>query len=378
LTNDFEPFDMPPLSDDPDAPMQLLYTSGTTGDPKAIVTTHRRFVEAAMLGSILGLRSSDILYTGLSLTHANAQLITLGAALHMGLRAVISRKFTKSRLWDITRWYGCTVFNLLGGMSVELYSQPPTDHDAFNPVRMVLSAGMPAALWDKFSKRFGVEIFEFYGAAEGGLTLNPPGEGPVGSVGRALPNTELAILDDDGNRVASGEAGEICFRPVTGGSVTVRYLKNDSASNLKTAGGWLHTGDVGFVDTQGWLYFLHRKGDDIRRNGEFISPGFIEKAIAEHPQIADVFVYGVPARSGAPGEKDIVAAIVPARSNRVDVASVFAHCRQVLERNAVPSFLQVVREIPKTASQKPLERFLREQLEARGQGIYAADDPVAA
>ncbi len=365
-------------SNDPDATMQLLYTSGTTGDPKAIVATHRRFAEAGVLGMLLGLKPDDRLYTGLSLTHANAQLITLGIALVMGLPAVISRKFTKSRLWDITRWYGCTVFNLLGGMTVELYSQPPKAHDAHNPVRMVLSAGMPTALWERFAKRFGVRIFEFYGAAEGGLTLNPPGAGPIGSVGKPPPNLELAILDDDGARVPAGSPGEICFRPATGISPAVRYLKNDEASKKKTASGWLHSGDVGHVDADGWLYFDHRKGDEIRRNGEFIAPGFVEKAIAEHPQVADVFVYGVPARSGAPGEKDVVAAVVPVERGRIDIGSVFTHCRRTLEPNAVPSFLQIVPEIPKTASEKPQERYLRDQWASGGPNIHAADDAVAA
>jgi crotonobetaine/carnitine-CoA ligase len=371
-------WEMPIRSNDPDAAMQLLYTSGTTGDPKAIVATHRRFVEGGMLGLMLGLKPDDRLYTGLSLTHANAQLITLGIALQMGLRAVISRKFTKSRLWDITRWYGCTVFNLLGGMTVELYSQPPGKHDAHHPVRMVLSAGMPASLWEAFAKRFGVQIFEFYGAAEGGLTLNPPGVGPVGSVGKPPPNLELAILGDDGKTLPPGILGEICFRTAAGASPVVRYLKNDDASEKKTASGWLHSGDLGHVDADGWLYFHSRKGDEIRRNGEFISPGFVEKAIAEHPQVADVFVYGISARNGAPGEKDVVAAIVPVERGRIDVASVFAHCQRVLERNAVPSFLQVVPEIPKTASEKPQERFLREQLSSGAPNVYAAENAAAA
>jgi crotonobetaine/carnitine-CoA ligase len=370
--------DMEIVSTDPDATMQLLYTSGTTGDPKAIVATHRRFVEAGMLGLMLGLKSDDRLYTGLSLTHANAQLITLGMAIQMGIPAVISRKFTKSRLWDITRKYGCTIFNLLGGMTVELYSQPPQPNDADNPVRMVLSAGMPAALWENFAKRFGVQIFEFYGAAEGGLTLNPPGVGPIGSVGKPPPNLELAILDDDGSPVPAGEPGEICFRSATGGTTAVRYLKNDDASKRKTAQGWLHSGDIGHVDAAGWLYFDYRKGDGIRRNGEFISPGFVEKAIAEHPQVADVFVYGVPAHSGAPGEKDVVAAIVPVDRAKFDSASVYAHCRRVLERNAVPSLLQLVVEIPKTASEKPQEHVLRGRLAAGGSDIYTAERAAAA
>ncbi|MCP5433375.1 MAG: AMP-binding protein [Alphaproteobacteria bacterium] len=356
-------------SADPAAPMQLLFTSGTTGDPKAIVAAHRRFVESGALARIVGLKDDDRPYTGLSLTHANAQLISLGMILNNGLRGVVSRKFTKTRLWDITRAYGCTTFNLLGGMTVEIYSMPEKPNDADNPVRMVLSAGMPAAIWEKFAKRFDVQIQELYGAAEGGFTINPPGVGPIGSVGKPLPGSELAILDDEGNRVPAGTPGEICFRPV-GGAAQVRYLKNEGASGKKTEGGWLHTGDIGHVDENGWLFFHHRKGGEIRRNGDFINPAFVEKAVAEHPHVADVFVYGVPAKSGAPGEKDVVAAVVPEDMKAFDAASVFAHCRRALEANMVPSYLQVVAEIPKTASEKPQERFLRETLKEGAPNVF--------
>lgn len=160
---------------DPEAPMQYLYTSGTTGDPKAILGSYSRFGTIASLGAVIGLQAGDRPYTGLSLTHANAQLITLGNILRMGLRGVISRKFTKSKLWDITRHYGCTIFNLLGGMTTAIFADPAKPDDADNPVRYVFSAGMPAAIWEDFSKRFNVDIFEFYGAEEGGLTLNSPG-----------------------------------------------------------------------------------------------------------------------------------------------------------------------------------------------------------
>jgi crotonobetaine/carnitine-CoA ligase len=181
---------VPPLpieSTDPNAPMQLLYTAGTTGDPKAIMSTNTRYSLSATLAAVLGLTEDDRPYTGQSLTHANAQIVTLGMCLNTGMCGVISQKFTKSRLWDITRHYGCTFFNLLGGMTTAIYAEPRRDNDADKPVRRILSAGMPAAIWDEFSNRFDVELFELYGAAEGGLTFNT-GNGPVGSCGKPPPS----------------------------------------------------------------------------------------------------------------------------------------------------------------------------------------------
>ena len=355
---------------DPDDPMQMLYTSGTTGDPKAILASHRRFGEAAALSQFIGMREGDRPYTGLSLTHANAQLVTLGNSLKAGLRAVISRKFTKSRLWDIARQYGCTLFNLLGGMTTAIYSEPRKPDDADNSVRYVLSAGMPAAIWDEFKQRFGVEIFEFYGAAEGGLTFNPPGAGPIGSVGKAPPSMELKIFDDNDNECPPNVPGEIVFRGADGTAPVVSYFKNPEASSKKTAGGWLRMGDVGYLDENGWLFFRYRKGGGIRHNGDFVNPAFVEKALAEHPQVSDVFVYGVPAASAVPGEKDVVAAVVPVDRAEFRPAAVFAHCREMLEGNFVPGYIQVVDEIPKTASEKPQERFLLEAFAAEADNVF--------
>lgn len=345
---------------DPEAPMQMLYTSGTTGDPKAILSPYARFGFVASLGEALGLQAGDRPYTGLSMTHANAQLITLGTTLHMGLRGVFSRRFTKSRLWDVTRRYGCTMFNLLGGMTTAIYSEPHRPDDADNPVRYVLSAGMPAAIWADFAERFGVDIYEFYGAAEGGLTLNPPGAGPVGSIGKPPPSLEGRVVDDDDRECPPGEPGEIVFRNADGTCPVITYFKNAEASEKKTEGGWLRMGDIGYRDADGWFFFLYRKGGGIRHNGDFVNPAFVEKELAEHAHVDDVFVYGVPSANGVPGEKDVVAAVVPVESATFDAADVFRHCRAQLESNFVPTYLQVVGEIPKTASEKPQERFLLE------------------
>jgi crotonobetaine/carnitine-CoA ligase len=229
---------------------------------------------------------------------------------------------------------------------------------------------MPAGIWEDFRRRFGVEILEFYGAAEGGLTINPPGEGPVGSVGKPPPGMEVAVLDDEGNPCAPNVAGEICFRLPGGHAPPLTYEKNPDASARKTAGGWLHMGDVGHLDANGWLFFHYRTGGSLRRNGEFIEPRFVEAIIASCGQVSDAFVYGV-ARHEVPGEQDVVAAVVPVDPARFDGAAVFRHCRATLRPNLVPQYLQLVDEIPKTASQKPLERVLMQSFAVDAANVYA-------
>ena len=359
------------------SPLNIVYTSGTTGDPKGIVMTQRRYCENAKITPFLfGFKPDEKLYSGLSLTHANAQVITLGTALVNAIPCVLSRRFSKSRLWDITRKYGCTNFTLLGGMTTAIYAEPPRPDDADNPVRSIISAGMPAAIWDEFRRRFGVELHEFYGAAEGGLSGNPPGAGPVGSIGKPIPTLVHRIVDDEGNDVprdTHGErVGELLFRHADGTPFKVEYFGQPEASAKKCAGGWLHMGDVVREDKDGWLYFLYRKGSGIRRNGEFINAAFIEKVIAEAPEVDDVYVYGIPAASGVPGEKDVVAAVVPkdADHGRFDVQALFRLCRQKLEPNVVPGFVQVLHQIPKTASEKPQDRFLIEALESDPASVH--------
>ena len=131
--------------------------------------------------------------------------------------------------------------------------------------------------------------------------------------------------------------GELCSRPASGESAQVEYHGNPEASRNKTRGGWLRSGDIGHRDEEGWLFFDYRKGGGIRRSGDFVNPGFVEKVIAEHPDVSDVCVYGVPAKSGAPGEKDVV-----------------------------------LDEIPKTPSEKPIERFLIERFAPDAEGVYTA------
>ena len=181
-------------------------------------------------------------------------------------------------------------------------------------------------------------------------------------------------MDDKDNQCPPHVQGEIIFRNVDGSVPPVAYFKNPAASADKIQGGWLRMGDVGHTDEAGWFYFDYRKGGGLRHNGDFVNPGFVEKAIADYPEVDDVFVYGVEAASGVPGEKDIVAAVVVTGNTKLDTADLYRHCRQHLESNFVPGFIQLMNEIPKTASEKPQERFCLEFFRDHPEAVFTEHD----
>jgi carnitine-CoA ligase len=353
-------------------PMQIIYTSGTTGDPKGVLVRNNRIGLFNIVTRLVWkYQREDVLYSGLSLTHGNAQAVTLFPSLTTGIKSVFSPGFTKSRIWDICRKYGCTSFSLLGGMMAGIFNEPVRDTDGDNPVKTVISAGTPPAVWEDFEKRFNVRILEWYGAVEGGFAYRPPGQGPVGSFGKPLPGMmEFRVVDEADQPVSNGEIGELIVRMIKG-ETRVDYLDNPEASREKTRGGWLRTGDMVHRDGQGWYFFHFRKGSELRRAGDFIQPDHIERVLGEHPDVSEVCVYGIPAASGAPGECDLVAAVAPFPGHEMDPESIFALCKIRLEPNYIPAFLQLVDRIPKTISEKALDRVLRNEFSPDAANVFA-------
>ena len=356
-------------------PMQIIYTSGTTGDPKGVMIRNNRFGLYNIATKLVWkYKPNDILYSGLSLTHGNAQAVTLFPCLSTGIKAVFSARFTKSRIWDICRKYNCTSFSLLGGMMAGIYNQAPKENDPDNPVKTVISAGTPVSIWEGFERRFDVKILEWYAAVEGGFAYKPPGKGPVGSFGKPLPGMmEFRVVNENDEQVPDGETGELIIK-MTRGETKVDYHDQPEASAQKTRGGWLRTGDLVKKDNAGWYYFVCRKGSELRRAGDFIQPDHIENVIGEHPDVSEVCVYGIPAASGAPGESDLVAAIAPVPGRSIDPKIIYAKCKIDIEANFIPSYLQIVDEIPKTISEKALDRVLRGQFKTDGENVYKLED----
>jgi len=258
-------------------------------------------------------------------------------------------------------------------MMMGIYSEQRKENDGDNPVCKVLSAGTPLPIWKDFESRFNVDIHEWYGAVEGGFAHNPPGVGPLGSFGKPIEGImEMKAVREDDTDCAEGEIGELICRRV-GAKEEVEYHGRKDASEAKTRGGWLRTGDMCHCDRDGWFFFDYRKGGGLRRQGDFILPEYVEKALADLSEVNDVCVYGIPASSGSPGESDIVAAIVPAGKNTIDPKKVFTALKKSLDKNSIPSYLQVVSEIPKSASEKNLDRFLRDEFKTDAANVFSFD-----
>jgi len=359
------------IANDVTLPCQIIFTSGTTGDPKGVVLkADRLFIYGVLANIAWNYQPEDIPYTGLSLSHGNAQAVTIFPAFAKAIPAVLSEKFTKSKIWDICRKYGCTTFSLLGGMMSGIYNEPARPDDADNPVRKVISAGTPRAIWEVFEERFQLKIHEWYGAVEGGLAHNPPGFAPKGSFGKPMALfMEMKVVDEKDNECPAWVQGELISR-MKGGKTEVQYLGKEKESAEKTRGGWLRSGDICHADENGNFYFDFRKGTELRRHGDFIQPDYVEKVIGEHPDISEVCVYGIPAETGAPGESDLVAAVTLFPGKKLDLESIKAICQKQLEPNSIPSFLQLVLEMPKSASEKILERELRDKFSPHDKNVF--------
>ncbi len=356
-------------------PFQIIYTSGTTGDPKGVMLRNNRFGLYNLVTRLVWkYKPNDILYTGLSLTHGNAHAVTLVPCLSTETKAVFSARFTRSRIWDIARKYGVTSFSLLGGMAAGIYNMPVKPDDSDNPVKTIISAGTPAAIWEDLENRFDVKILEWYAAVEGGFAYKPPGKGPVGSFGKPLPGVmQFKIVDENDQEVPVGESGELISRMIRG-ETKVDYLGKPQASEEKTRGGWLRTGDIVHKDEKGYYFFNHRKGSELRRAGDFIQPDHVEKIIGEMETVSEVCVYGIPSESGAPGESDLVAAVAAFEGAELDPGIIYDKCKTDLEPNFIPSYLQIVAEVPKTISEKFMSRVLKDAFSRGNDNVFAFED----
>ena len=348
----------PAVEIDPQAPAVMMYTSGTTGLPKAVVMRYRA-LSGPMLEFGAFYRDDDVLYTCLPLFHANALFLTAVRALVSGRTLALSRRFSASRFWDEIRHYGATTFNALGAMIPILLKQPPRLDDADNPVRLVMSAATPAWAWEQFEKRFNLVIWEGYGAVDGGgFSLLNLGTSPKGSMGKPPPGTEARVVDDQDKEVPAGEVGELVFKVDDPEARRVEYLKNQKSSDAKVRNGWFHTGDLAWRDPEGNFYFADRKTDSMRRRGENISSFEVEKIVNQHPTVLECGAFGVPSDLG---EDDVMVAIVFKPGQSATPQELARFCSERMASFTVPRYFDFRERLPKTETHRIQKAQLKQQ-----------------
>lgn len=347
----------PHVDFDENSILLLIYTSGTTGLPKGVVSRYNKnIVDRIRPLAAITLTADSVYYTALALFHGNALFITTTQSLIAGSTVALAKKFSASRFWEQIHRSKATIFNTIGAIIPILLKQPESPYERNHHVKVVLSAGCPADMWERFEKRFNVTLWEGYGAVDGSGTIMNLGNAPKGSIGMPLMSA-IRLVDDEGKDVPVGEPGELLFQVSPDKKSNVEYYKNPAASEKKTRGEWEYTGDLLYQDAEGYLYFVGRKTDSMRRRGENVSAFEVEKAILKHPAVLECAVYGVPSDLT---EDEIMASVRVVEGMRFDPMELWSFLQDKLARFAIPRYIRIVEDFPRTETFRVKKHELKE------------------
>ncbi len=367
-----------------------IFTSGTTGMPKASVMTHYRWLRALAGFGGLGMRlnSNDTLYCCLPLYHNNALTVALSAVLNGGSTLALGKSFSASKFWDDVVRYDATAFVYIGEICAYLLNQPPKDTDRKHKVRVICGNGLRPSIWDDFTERFGIErVCEFYGASEGNTAfvnvLNIPRSTgvcptPVAFVEYDGESGE-PVRDDNGRvkKVRNGEPGLLLskvsnFQPFDGYTDKEESEKKLIRDAFKEGDVWFNTGDLMRSQGFGHAAFTDRLGDTFRWKGENVATTEVEAAISTDPQVEEATVFGVEVEGA--GGKAGMAAIQLKEGKEFDGKALAKAAFDKLPGYAVPLFVRVVEELAHTSTFKSQKVDLRK--EGYGAGSGEGDDDV--
>jgi crotonobetaine/carnitine-CoA ligase len=338
----------------------LLYTSGTTGRSKAAMISHRFVLaQGRLMAEQLALTTSDVLYCPYPMFHLDAAVITIAPALVLRAVAAIGERFSVSRYWDEVRALGGTVFDFMGATLTMLWKQPASAKDRQHSAR--LGWGVPMPAWaPEFEARFGCRLVELYGLTEAGAVIFPPLDAPrrLGSCGKAVWPYDTRLLDEQGFEVPDGEPGELVIRPLEPSVIMDGYYGMPEATLAAFRNLWFHTGDVLKKDADGYLYFVGRRKDIVRRRGENISAAEVEMVIEEHPDVLECAIIGVPSDMT---EEEVMACLVLRAGSSLSHEELAGFCAKRMARFMVPRYIRFLDVLPKTPTDK-VEKFrLQEQ-----------------
>jgi crotonobetaine/carnitine-CoA ligase len=332
----------------------VMYTSGTTGMPKGCMMSNGYYLTIAReLMTARWISHDDVLFTAYQLFHTSGQIYAVTTVLNAGASLVLEPEFSASSYMARARDTGASVLYGPGAMGLALLAQPPHPDDADNRLRLAMWLPMTAEKQLEFEQRFDTRVTsETYGQTEALIPAMSAlsDERRPGTAGRLTPYFDLRLVDDDDQEVTLGEAGEIVVRPRGSHGMFAGYWGKPEATAQAWRNLWHHTGDYGRLDTDGYLSFVDRKKDSLRRRGENIASLELERAILRHPGIAAVAVHAVHAVPSELSEDDIKACLVPAgppdEPAELKPDEIFEFFKSSLPYYAIPRFVEVLDELP--------------------------------
>lgn len=341
----------------------IIYTSGTTGHPKGAMLSHRNLTRnIEQVQAALQFDAGDRFLTVLPLFHSFAGTVCQNVALAVGSASVLHENFHPGRALEAIEKHRITIFAGVPAMFQALLAFPAERDYDLSSLRLIVSGGAPApaAMLEALETRFGIPVLEGDGPTEcSPVTAVNRLEGPrkVGSIGLPLPGVEMAIFDDDDNRLPPETIGEIVVR---GDNVMLGYWNQPEATAEAMRNGWYHTGDLGKVDADGFFTIVDRKKDMIITAGLNVYPREIEEVLLTHSAVADAAVIGLP--DALRGE-EVVAVVMQKPGTAVTERELVSFCRERLANFKVPRRVLFRETLPRSGTGKTLKRLLKKELE---------------
>lgn len=349
-------------------PIAIMYTSGTTGAAKGVILPHYQYYRwAVTMAQSMRLTSADVYYTPLPLFHGDAQFFGVYFPLVYGAQGALYERFSASRYWSQVRECGATATNMLGAMAHILLRAPPSPEDRAHRVRVCQAIPM-VSIKEQFEERFGLSLVTAYGQTETSLvTYDTPGQGRPGSCGRVDGAFSLRIVDEDDQELPARAVGEIVIRPNAPWAMFRGYHGRFQHTVEAWRNLWFHTGDRGWLDEDGWLYFAGRCKDVIRRRGENVSAEEVESVVLDHPGVSECAAIAVASELS---EEDIK--IVVVLNGRIELTEpeLARFCAERMPSYMVPRYVEFhAGPLPRT----PSEKIAKDQLRARERPGYTWD-----
>ncbi len=351
-------------------PMCIVYTGGSTSMPKGVLVSHLYYIAAAIrYGDIAEATEDDVHFANSHFFHIGGQQFAITGPLYHGMTGVMEKWFSASNYWTTIRKYGVTIIDPLGTMMAVLLRAPKSNKDMDHKVRIgvgIAAGQVRRDLRDEFEERFGTPMMEVYSMTEMGVLIcsERTFDRRLGSCGRPHGWAEVLIVDEDDNPVPANTTGQILLRPKVPNTYMMEYINKPNETLAAWKNLWYHSGDLGYLDEDGFVYFVGREAHWIRRRGENVSAFEVEKAMTAHEAVVDCAVVGVPSEIG---EEDIKAYVQTAAE--VEPGELVEWCKDRIAFFKVPRYIEFVEEFPRTMTKNEIARH-----ELRERGIGDAVD----